>query len=405
MCVVNGVTTLHRNGGVVVDDVDAAVQPVVATNATMTKQSDSRRVKLPSWVRYVRLTLWIGLLGYLIYAQQNVNCFLLCGRIIHGVIAPLVALRDYDNKIQVTTTSVEYNIQTLTITGMFSYAVALWLLFMNPSTTMGSLLQGSRNKEFWALSIAAGFQSFDKTFVYCYCNPFTVKLDNWVWDAVYDSLGMPLLLSSMLLVSSVDIGTNNYTALAIGAFLLYRFTRLLREYKAADRMTTATTPKVRVTTMSVRKDTTDEALISSDNSRYVWRIYGNTYDMTDYVASHPGGTEAIMLGADREDSTALFQSYHAFNIRKAKAVLEKYRIKSGTESDAILVSPKQGHQNDLFYEELVVRVSKKLNELNIDPVYGRTGTIRRNLYYLFLITGGITTCIAHCKVRIIFGMY
>jgi hypothetical protein len=39
-----------------------------------------------------------------------------------------------------------------------------------------------------------------------------------------------------------------------------------------------------------------------------------------------------MLGANRDDCTALFQSYHPFNISKAKAVLKKHQVVVGSSS-------------------------------------------------------------------------
>ena len=44
---------------------------------------------------------------------------------------------------------------------------------------------------------------------------------------------------------------------------------------------------------------------------YKWQVY----DVSSFVAKHPGGMEQIMMGAGR-DITVMFESYHSFNIYK-----------------------------------------------------------------------------------------
>ena len=39
------------------------------------------------------------------------------------------------------------------------------------------------------------------------------------------------------------------------------------------------------------------------------------YDVSSFVARHPGGMEQIMMGAGR-DITQLFESYHPFDVYK-----------------------------------------------------------------------------------------
>lgn len=54
-----------------------------------------------------------------------------------------------------------------------------------------------------------------------------------------------------------------------------------------------------------------------------WEIYGNKYDLSEFVKKHPGGRRAILSGKGR-DCTALFESYHPWNYEKACNVLSKY---------------------------------------------------------------------------------
>jgi cytochrome b involved in lipid metabolism len=45
----------------------------------------------------------------------------------------------------------------------------------------------------------------------------------------------------------------------------------------------------------------------------MWSIYGNTYDLTSFIAHHPGGKEILENTRGIGDCTALFESYHAFS--------------------------------------------------------------------------------------------
>ena len=59
----------------------------------------------------------------------------------------------------------------------------------------------------------------------------------------------------------------------------------------------------------------------------VWNLYGKKYELTDYIPFHPGG-ETILKNMENEpDSTALFETYHAFSRKEYyKTVLKKYEI-------------------------------------------------------------------------------
>jgi len=57
-----------------------------------------------------------------------------------------------------------------------------------------------------------------------------------------------------------------------------------------------------------------------------WVIHGEAYDVSEFVARHPGGRAAIGLGAGR-DCTAMFESYHALSKRgPPRALLAKYKV-------------------------------------------------------------------------------
>ena len=64
-----------------------------------------------------------------------------------------------------------------------------------------------------------------------------------------------------------------------------------------------------------------------------WTIYGNKYDLTEFIDKHPGGKEILIKTRDMGDVTPLFETYHAFSNKTAiKESLEKYKIE-GTGGD------------------------------------------------------------------------
>lgn len=120
-----------------------------------------------------------------------------------------------------------------------------------------------------------------------------------------------------------------------------------------------------------------------------WVIHGQAYDMESYIAKHPGGADAILLGRGR-DCTELFEQYHVLS-NKHLCVLERYRVslplaKLGAsnltgavvsapldgmtaESDASAVVALQqpvttfriAHKSDPFYEDVKVMVREHGN--------------------------------------------
>jgi linoleoyl-CoA desaturase len=59
----------------------------------------------------------------------------------------------------------------------------------------------------------------------------------------------------------------------------------------------------------------------------MWKIYGKTYDLTDFAKHHPGGAEIIEKTKGVNDCTALFETYHAFSdLESIKQSLSKYEV-------------------------------------------------------------------------------
>lgn len=148
--------------------------------------------------------------------------------------------------------------------------------------------------------------------------------------------------------------------------------------------------------------------ISSDitsKSKNLWWIHGNGYDLIDFVESHPGGVEAILLGKGR-DCTALVESYHAFSGESIWKTLEKYRSTAILEdvgetdgfSSAQGTEQRSGRVKDFFYEVLKERATKVLRAKGIDPVKDRGASKTRITYYLVVLVSWLYSGYLHCSV-------
>ena len=58
-----------------------------------------------------------------------------------------------------------------------------------------------------------------------------------------------------------------------------------------------------------------------------WTIYGNKYDLTEFIDKHPGGKDILVKTKDMGDVTALFETYHAFSNKSSiKESLKRYQV-------------------------------------------------------------------------------
>lgn len=122
----------------------------------------------------------------------------------------------------------------------------------------------------------------------------------------------------------------------------------------------------------------------------VWKIHGQDYDLSNYVNHHPGGREAIMLGMNRDDCTALFESYHPFTKETAQAVLNKYERKGS--------KPMTRQTTDPLYQELCDTVAETLKAHGLDPIRDRTASLQRQYHYGVVVLGTIISGFYHFKV-------
>ena len=83
-----------------------------------------------------------------------------------------------------------------------------------------------------------------------------------------------------------------------------------------------------------------------------WTIYGNKYDLSEFIDKHPGGKDILVKTKDMGDVTALFESYHAFSNKSLiTESLEKYKIESSSEITEIYDFTTYKKLNDLIKEQ------------------------------------------------------
>ena len=83
-----------------------------------------------------------------------------------------------------------------------------------------------------------------------------------------------------------------------------------------------------------------------------WTIYGNKYDLSEFIDKHPGGKEILVKTKDMGDVTALFESYHEFSNKSLiTESLEKYKIESSSEITEIYDFTTYKKLNDLIKEQ------------------------------------------------------
>lgn len=93
-----------------------------------------------------------------------------------------------------------------------------------------------------------------------------------------------------------------------------------------------------------------------ENAHIAYR--GRVYDISKFVASHPGGAEQILLGAGKDIALTL-KSCHSPNVVK---ILEKYYVGDLIDSE-FPTFPEMGE----FYKTLKQHVHNHFKSISADP--------------------------------------
>ncbi len=126
------------------------------------------------------------------------------------------------------------------------------------------------------------------------------------------------------------------------------------------------------------------------------RIYGKQYDISELKHVHPGGSELLELCSGEPDSTALFESYHAFcNENKVNAMMKKYEVVNEKPSKQMFQFKTNG-----FYLTLKARV-RKFFEAKFNKDMER-GMVKWNLNW-FITVVLVWILFLVCQYQMLFG--
>lgn len=89
----------------------------------------------------------------------------------------------------------------------------------------------------------------------------------------------------------------------------------------------------------------------------LWRIHDTLYDLTDFIATHPGGPDWLRM-TKGHDITEAFVVHH-LAMEKTQPFLEKYRVRETARPRNV----KLTFNDDGFYMTLKKRVVAKLPEI------------------------------------------
>lgn len=295
--------------------------------------------------------------------------------------------------------------------GAINCILSLWILMgRTDSTTTQStsrwFMSKGESADFVVLCVMTGFLAFDHWYSPLCCEPPAKPLSMVVEDAISLTIAITVIVLHLSMHDGTTmrphliLGTewSRYRTLLVG-WVCYKLLMFLGQWQwtrdGNDPIDII--PHLPVNQREVHGTINDTNNVQPAKTTYVhadqpasnlWLIRGVSYDMTEYVHTHPGGAEAILLGQGR-DCTALFESYHPFT-SKHKRILEKYRM---------AVKPQAQAVDDVFYTVLCQRVEKTLRDQGFDPITDRAATWQRSAYYLLVLVAVIVSGRAHANVR------
>ena len=79
------------------------------------------------------------------------------------------------------------------------------------------------------------------------------------------------------------------------------------------------------------------------NAALLWHIRGKNYDLRPFLARHPGGKLILQQTQGPEDSTPLFESYHALSdMDRIERMMRKYEVTTKTSAENSAAAPVVG---------------------------------------------------------------
>uniref|UniRef100_A0A1I8P0Z1 Cytochrome b5-related protein n=1 Tax=Stomoxys calcitrans TaxID=35570 RepID=A0A1I8P0Z1_STOCA len=97
-----------------------------------------------------------------------------------------------------------------------------------------------------------------------------------------------------------------------------------------------------------------------DEAEGLWRIYDNLYDLTDFVAKHPGGS----FWLERTKGTDITEPFETHHIKGVpQSILDKYFVRKAAKPRNYTLTLKENG----FYRTLKKRVAEQLKHLDYSP--------------------------------------
>lgn len=106
----------------------------------------------------------------------------------------------------------------------------------------------------------------------------------------------------------------------------------------------------------------------------LWRIHDSLYDLTDFIKSHPGGPDWLIL-TKGTDITEAYETHHLYP-EKLEPYLKKYYVRPASTPKNM----KLTFHPDGFYITLRKRVSDKLRQIDVKATNFRSKVERFNTF-------------------------
>jgi hypothetical protein len=155
-----------------------------------------------------------------------------------------------------------------------------------------SLIQ--KSAEFHAMANMAGYLAFDLWFDCMCCRQDPPRIRNILEDVTTLTIFCTILTKW----DGLDMSSSHWMRPSIAAWAAYKIFRFSIDSPSVTDLTEGNSVPI----------------VANAPKENLWRIHGKDFDLEDFVDSHPGGKEAILLGRGR-DCTAMFESYHPFTNR------------------------------------------------------------------------------------------
>lgn len=124
---------------------------------------------------------------------------------------------------------------------------------------------------------------------------------------------------------------------------------------------------------------TTKELSRHNTPKSAWiAVRGKVYDITSYIARHPGGADVLLIAAGR-DATTVFETYHSLDEIGPLKTLNKFFVgELERDGNELPVFPETGP----FYSEVKAAVGEYFARTGQDPKFHWAMVLRYALVFL-----------------------